>query len=368
MPVSLDDLGSGFRSPRRIVVDLEPGQSSSAALSSTRPSNCSRTNSASFSESPISGTSAPRPTTPAFSVPAFVLIDSWPGSAADAQAGRAQRSRVEMRAPYPAFCAACCRHLCLPHRSSFSLPRQRPLLPAVRALLMAAGRRSGWLRPGCRPIRIRWSARATYGAPLHAPLKGPGTLADLPDPVHGPGGQAARQQTLEMGVGPMLHRSYAVRITGSSMTPAALVDLVAERLNQVSPEMAIFRKTRGRQVPCAWAMSSWSACPARGTDRCGSCAVTQPPSGSPPWTATWRQAKSSSGPSRTATASASRSNPGPGPGTGCGLLYNRLRLAKEIQLYMWSHFCVRTAPWPAGVPRAASPSAPAGSPGPTPEK
>jgi hypothetical protein len=50
---------------------------------------------------------------------------------------------------------------------------------------------------------------------------------------------------LEMDVGPMLHRSYAVRITGSNMTAAALVDLVAERLNQVSPEMAVFRKTRG---------------------------------------------------------------------------------------------------------------------------
>jgi hypothetical protein len=48
-----------------------------------------------------------------------------------------------------------------------------------------------------------------------------------------------------MGVGPMLHRSYAVRITGSSMTPAALVNLVAERLNQASPEMTVFRKTRG---------------------------------------------------------------------------------------------------------------------------
>jgi hypothetical protein len=48
-----------------------------------------------------------------------------------------------------------------------------------------------------------------------------------------------------MGVGPMPHRSYAVRITGSSMTPAALVDLVAARLNQGSPEMAVFRKTRG---------------------------------------------------------------------------------------------------------------------------
>ena len=67
----------------------------------------------------------------------------------------------------------------------------------------------------------------------------------------------------------MLHRSYAVRITASSMTPAALADLVAARLNQVSPEMAVFRKTRAGDRLAA-------------------------------------------------------------------LLYNRLRLAKEIQLNMWS--------------------------------
>jgi hypothetical protein len=33
------------------------------------------------------------------------------------------------------------------------------------------------------------------------------------------------------------------------------------------------------------------------------------------------------------------------------LLYNRLRLAKEIQLNMWSHFCVRVAVLAGGRPR-----------------
>jgi hypothetical protein len=33
------------------------------------------------------------------------------------------------------------------------------------------------------------------------------------------------------------------------------------------------------------------------------------------------------------------------------LLYNRLRLAKEIQLNMWSHFCVRTAALAGGHPQ-----------------
>jgi hypothetical protein len=33
------------------------------------------------------------------------------------------------------------------------------------------------------------------------------------------------------------------------------------------------------------------------------------------------------------------------------LLYNRLRLAKEIQLNMWSHFCIRTAALAGGRPQ-----------------
>jgi len=33
------------------------------------------------------------------------------------------------------------------------------------------------------------------------------------------------------------------------------------------------------------------------------------------------------------------------------LLYNRLRLAKEIQLNMWTHFCVRTAELAGGRPQ-----------------
>ena len=33
------------------------------------------------------------------------------------------------------------------------------------------------------------------------------------------------------------------------------------------------------------------------------------------------------------------------------LLYNNLRLAKEIQLNMWSHFCIRTASMSGGRPQ-----------------
>jgi uncharacterized protein (UPF0548 family) len=182
--------------------------------------------------------------------------------------------------------------------------------------------------------------------------EGPGTRADLPDPVHGPGGQAARQQTLEMGVGPMLHRSYAVRITGSSMTPAALVNLVAERLNQASPEMAVFRKTRGTASAL----------------RLGDEFLVRMPG---PWDGPVRVVRRDPAAFRLATLDGHleageiefRAEPdgdtlrfeieswARAGDRLAALLYNRLRLAKEIQLNMWSHFCVRTAALAGGRPQ-----------------
>ena len=53
-----------------------------------------------------------------------------------------------------------------------------------------------------------------------------GSRADLPQPVDGDNAPGDRRQGLGQGVGPMLHRSYAVRIVDSSMSPAALIDMV----------------------------------------------------------------------------------------------------------------------------------------------
>jgi hypothetical protein len=187
--------------------------------------------------------------------------------------------------------------------------------------------------------------------PLHRSEE-PGTRADLPDPACGHGGQAARHQTLEMGVGPMLHRSYAVRITGSSMTPAALVDLVAERLNQVSPEMAVFRKTRGTASAL----------------RLGDEFLVRMPG---PWDGPVRVVRRDPAAFRLTTLDGHleageiefRAEPdgdtlrfeieswARAGDRLAALLYNRLRLAKEIQLNMWSHFCVRTAALAGGRPQ-----------------
>jgi uncharacterized protein (UPF0548 family) len=187
--------------------------------------------------------------------------------------------------------------------------------------------------------------------PLHRSEEA-GTRADLPGLAYGTSGFADRLQALDAGVGPMLHRSYGVRIAGTSMTPSALIDLVSASLNQASPEMAVFRKTRGAQ----------------GTLRQGDEFVIRMPG---PWDGPVRVVRRDDASFRLATLDGHleageiefRAEP---DGDALhfeieswaragdrlsALLYNNLRLAKEIQLNMWSHFCVRTASLAGGRPQ-----------------
>ena len=187
--------------------------------------------------------------------------------------------------------------------------------------------------------------------PLHRSEEA-GTRADLPGRVYGTSGFADRLQPLDAGVGPMLHRSYGVRIAGTSMAPSALIDRVSARLNQVSPEMAVFRKTRGAQ----------------GSLRQGDEFVVRMPG---PWDEPVRVVRRDEASFRLATLAGHleagevefRAEP---EGDALhfeieswaragdrlsALLYNKLRLAKEIQLNMWSHFCVRTARLAGGRPQ-----------------
>lgn len=187
--------------------------------------------------------------------------------------------------------------------------------------------------------------------PLHRSEEA-GTRADLPGPVSGMSGFADRLQPLDAGVGPMLHRSYRVRIAGTSMAPSALIDLVSARLNQVSPEMAVFRKTRGAQ----------------GSLRQGDEFVVRMPG---PWDGPVRVVRRDEASFRLATLAGHleageiefRAEP---DGDALrfeieswaragdrlsALLYNKLRLAKEVQLNMWSHFCLRVARLAGGRPQ-----------------
>ena len=188
--------------------------------------------------------------------------------------------------------------------------------------------------------------------PLHRSEEAGTRAADLPDLAYDISGFADRYQPLDAGVGPVLHRSYAVRIAGSDMTPSALIDLVSARLNQAAPEMAVFRKTRG----------------ARDSLRQGDEFIVRMPG---PWDGPVRVVRREENSFRLATLDGHleageiefRAKP---DGDAVrfeieswaragdrlsALLYNKLRLAKEIQLNMWSHFCVRTAALAGGRPR-----------------
>jgi Domain of unknown function (DUF1990) len=171
-----------------------------------------------------------------------------------------------------------------------------------------------------------------------------GTAADLPGRRDADHGLGDRGQDLEAGAGPLLHRSYAVRIAGSDMSPAGLIDAVAAHLNWVSPEMAVFHKTRGRQDRLAE----------------GDEFVVRMPG---PWDGPVQVVRRDAASFRLATLRghleageiefrASREGDemrfeieswARAGDRLSDLLYNRLRLAKEIQFNMWSHFCVLTA-------------------------
>jgi hypothetical protein len=219
---------------------------------------------------------------------------------------------------------------------------------------MTTGSRSARLRTvlgwpvGIAAVSWRYMWRTI---PLHRSEEA-GTGADLPDSEYDTSGFADQVQPLDAGVGPMLHRSYGVRIVGTSMTPSALIDLVSTRLNQASPEMAVFRKTRG----------------ANGTLRRGDEFVVRMPG---PWDGPVRVVRRDEASFRLATLNGHleageiefRAEP---DGDALrfeieswaragdrlsALLYNKLRLAKEIQLNMWSHFCVRAAGLAGGRPQ-----------------
>jgi hypothetical protein len=187
--------------------------------------------------------------------------------------------------------------------------------------------------------------------PLHRSEE-TGSRVDLPKPVHEENECGDGRQALEAGVGPMLHRSYAVRIVHSAMSPAALIDMVAAKLNQASPEMAVFRKTRGTE----------------GRLREGDEFVVRMPG---PWDGPVRVVNRDATSFRLATLDghleageiefrAERAGDtlhfeieswARAGDRLSDLLYNKLRLAKEIQLNMWSHFCVRTAALAGGRPQ-----------------
>ena len=199
---------------------------------------------------------------------------------------------------------------------------------------------------GITLVSWRYMWRTT---PLHR-LEEAGGPEDLPGPAHE--GDGDGRQGLDAGVGPMLHRSYAVRIADSAMSPAALIETVADNLNQASPEIAVYRKTRGADGPL----------------RHGDEFLIRMPG---PWDGPVRVVHRDSTSFRLCTldghleAGEIEFRASSADDALCfeieswaragdrlaELLYNKLRLAKEIQLNMWSHFCVRVAALAGGRPQ-----------------
>ena len=80
--------------------------------------------------------------------------------------------------------------------------------------------------------------------PLHR-TEETGDREDLPDPADESSQTGDGRPPASAGVGPLMHRTYRVDIAGTGMAPETLIDKMAAQLNQVSPKMAVFRKTRG---------------------------------------------------------------------------------------------------------------------------
>jgi hypothetical protein len=182
-----------------------------------------------------------------------------------------------------------------------------------------------------------------------------GSREDLPDPAD-EGSQAGnRRQPVSAGVGPLMHRTYTVAIADSDMDPAVLIDRVAARLNQATPKMAVVRKTRGQDGQ-------------DGQVSYGDEFVVRMPG---PWDGPVRVVKREPASFRLGTlqghleAGEIEFRAARREQTLCfeieswaragdrlsNLLYNRLRLAKEIQLNMWTHLCIRAAALAGGRPR-----------------
>jgi uncharacterized protein (UPF0548 family) len=189
--------------------------------------------------------------------------------------------------------------------------------------------------------------------PLHRTVEQGNRDKDLPDEDYDTSAFIERLQPLAAGVGPMLHRTYGVRIIGSSMTPQALITLVTRRLNQAAPEVAEFQQTSGRE----------------GGVHTGDEFVVRMPG---PWDGPVRVVRRDQNSFRLATLQShleageiefrvEREDDGAlrfeieswarAGDPLSALLYNKLRLAKEIQLNMWTHFCIRTARLSGGRPQ-----------------
>jgi ABC-2 type transport system ATP-binding protein len=171
-----------------------------------------------------------------------------------------------------------------------------------------------------------------------------GDDGDLPPRIP-PGLADECSQFVTDGVGPMFHRWFSVRVEGGTVAPRELMDTLAADLNRAAPSAAaVFHKTVGPagraevrdeyrvQMPGPWDgpvrvvhrdATSLRLATLRGHLEAGQIEF---------------RATSDDGMLRFEIETWSR-----GGDRWADLLYSRLRMAKEMQLNMWVHFCLKAA-------------------------
>ena len=181
--------------------------------------------------------------------------------------------------------------------------------------------------------------------PLHRSDEEGSPDRDLPPPLPD-GFTSERHQRLEDGSGPLFRRRYRVRIEDGRLGPEELMAEVVREPNRAAPvEVAVFRKLRGAEGPL----------------QVGDELVVRMPG---PWDGPVTVVDRTPTSFRFATLKGHleagqiefRTSAGGGDAVCfeieswarsgdrlAGLLFDRVRLAKEMQLHMWSHFCERAA-------------------------
>ena len=223
------------------------------------------------------------------------------------------------------------------------MPRREPVTGTIRSRRVGALLR--WPL-GIAVVSWRYFWRTT---PVHRSDRA-GDSSDLP-PGPVPDGDE-RVQEVRDGYGPLLHRRYAVRITGSRLRPDELMSRLMRDPDRWSPEFAVFRRTRGDPGTIAVGDEFLVRMPGPwdGPVR----VVSADPTGFAFVTLhghleagriEFRAAADDDGRLRFDIESWAR------PGDRLShLLYNRLRVAKEVQLNMWTHACIRAAVLADGRP------------------
>lgn len=193
--------------------------------------------------------------------------------------------------------------------------------------------------------------RLPGGPVLHRTQIG-GDAGDLPDPVPADL-RDDRIQYVSDGVGPLMHRSYSIEVDGPERTAESVMAELRRDPNCAVPDAAVFQRPDGTDGPLSLGDEYVVRIPA-------------------PWDGPVRVIDVTPRSFRLATLSGHleagqiefRAEPLPGGALrfvieswaragdrASHLLYNRLPLAKEIQLTVWTHTCSAVADMVGGTVR-----------------